>query len=109
MLLFTISTVAQIEGEVVNEQNKPVPNVIITATDTTGKVVVSVKSDKRGFYAIDSLLPGKYKVEARASGFITAVFKNIEVTTPPKGTNKSDDTYYAISLDITLTRLKNPK
>lgn len=99
---------AQIEGEVTDEQNKAVLNVVITATDSAGKVVASVKPDKRGFYGIDSLHPGKYKIEAKAAGFIP-FSKSVVVTTAPEGSDEGSDTYFAILVDIIMVRPKNNK
>ena len=106
MLLFTVSAFAQIEGDVVDKEDKGVPNALIIANDTTGKDVDTVKADERGFYEFKRLPPGKYTIKAKASGFLPAVYKNVEVNTAPAGGNERDDTYYAIRLDISLIRAK---
>ena len=120
-LLLSNSAFAQIEGEVVDENNKALAKVMVIVIDSIGKRLDTAKTDNRGLYIFNFLKPGKYTIEARASGFVTAVFKNIEVE---KETNLSksaeilkdfiaatefDDTYYAIRLDIILKPVKIQK
>ena len=108
-LLFSYKVICQIEGIVIDRKKTPLVNALIIVTDTTGKVIDSVKSDKRGVYAFNGLKPGKYNVEAKTSGFQSNTYKSIVVSIPPEGTDEGDDTYYAIRLDIILTQLKDKK
>lgn len=109
ILFFAFNSVAQIEGDVVDEKDKGVPNAIITASDSTGKVIDTVKSDERGYYEFKGLRADKYIIKATAAGFVPAVYKNVEVHATPTGANEGDDTYYAIRLDISLAPAKVPK
>lgn len=109
LILLAVTAFGQVEGDVLDEKNKAVTNAVITATDSTGKIVDTVRTDQRGFYFFKKLKPGKYKIEAKAPGFLPAVYKNVEVNAAPAGANEGDDTYYAITLDITLIRTKVPK
>ena len=99
---------SQIEGMVADQKNTGIANVIIIAIDSTSKVIDTVRSDKRGGYAFKKLQPGKYSIEAKATGFQTAVYKNIQVGIPSEGMDAGDDTYYAIRLDIILMPAKVP-
>jgi hypothetical protein len=110
LIAFLINTkvLSQIEGIVIDKTKLAINNATVIVNDTTGKAIDTVKSDKRGGYVFKGLKPGKYNVEAKAPGFQTAIFKSIIVSTPPEGTDESDDTYYAIRLDITLTPIKSP-
>jgi len=106
--LFALKAVCQLEGDVLDQSNKTVINAIIIATDSTGKVVDSVKTDERGFYFFKKLKPGKYKIEAKAPGFQPAIH-TVRIDPAPKDANDTDDTYYAETLDIILTRPKTTK
>ncbi|MEP6617515.1 MAG: carboxypeptidase-like regulatory domain-containing protein [Ginsengibacter sp.] len=108
MLLIGFNSFGQIEGVVIDQKKIAILDAIIIVTDTTGKAIDTVKSDKRGAYAFKSLKPGKYNVEAKMAGFLPAIYKNIEITTAPEGTDEHDDTYYAIRLDIKLILAKVP-
>jgi hypothetical protein len=109
ILFFAMKTFAQIEGDIVDEKDEGVPNAIIIASDSTGKVIDTVKSDKRGYYEFKGLRSGKYIIKAKVPGFVSAVYQNIEVSAAPTRANDGDDTYYAIRLDISLIRVKVPK
>lgn len=103
--LFTVKAAGQLEGDVLDETKKAVINAIVIATDSTGKVVDSAKTDQRGYYFLKDLKAGKYKIEAKAPGFQSAIY-NVEIDTAPKDSNPTDDTYYAETLDIILKRSK---
>jgi Carboxypeptidase regulatory-like domain len=105
--LFLVSQIAfaQVEGDVVDEKEKAITTAVITATDSTGKVVDTVKTDERGFYNFRKLKPGKYKIEVKATGFQTHA-QTISVLPTPKDANDADDTYYAEVLDFILKRPK---
>jgi hypothetical protein len=108
VLLVSFTATAQLEGEVTDQNNKGLANVIILATDSTGKVVDSARTDTSGLYVFSLLQGGKYKVEAKARGFLTAVFKNVSLAQPLKPHDPWDDSYYAIRLDIVLQKPKTP-
>ena len=107
--MFAINSYAQIEGDVIDQKNKGLPNAFIIAIDSAGKIMDTVKSDERGFYEFIGLPAGKYTINAKANGFLPVVHKNIEVKPTPAGVNQKDDTYYAISLDIRLAPAKVSK
>jgi hypothetical protein len=105
-LLYSTSLLAQVEGEVVGPNGIGIAKAILTATDSTGRLIDTTMTDKRGFYCFKTLKPGQYSIEARAEGFIPDLLKNIVVKKEFNRTNERDDTYYAIRLDITLTPSK---
>ena len=53
--LFTLKAFCQLEGDVLDQNNKSVNNAIVIATDSTGKLVDTVKTDDRGFYFFKKL------------------------------------------------------
>lgn len=106
--LFSSTAFGQLEGDVLDQNNKTVINAIVIATDSTGKVVDTAKTDERGFYFFKKLTPGRYKIEAKAPGFQPAKY-TVQIETAPKDANDTDDTYYAETLDIILTRPKTMK
>lgn len=97
---------SQIEGAVIDKKRSAIVNAVIVLSDTTGKAIDTVFSDKRGGYIFKGLKPGIYIVEAKASNFQPAIHRNIIITTPPEESNEGDDTYYAIRLDIILIPVK---
>jgi len=106
-LLFLTAS-SQVEGDVTDPKEIAITNAVITATDTTGKIVDTVKTDERGFYLFEKLKPGKYTIEAKAPGFLPAA-RTVRVKPKPANSNNRDDTYYAETLDIILQRPKATK
>jgi outer membrane receptor protein involved in Fe transport len=72
--LFTMSALAQtsttgtIEGEVVDTNGAPVPNVTVTVTSANLIRPQSAQSDDQGHYRILNLPPGRYTVAVAATG-----------------------------------------
>ena len=110
ILLFVINSFAQIQGGVFDQKKEGIPNAIIIATDSARNFIDTVRSDKRGFYAFKGLKPGKYKIEAKAPGCMTAVFENIQANQedPDEGIDR-DDISSATRLEIVLKPAKVPK
>ncbi|MGH2553343.1 MAG: carboxypeptidase-like regulatory domain-containing protein [Chitinophagaceae bacterium] len=109
MLLFALSSFAQVQGVVVDSKGLGIPNSIITATDTARNFVDTVQSDNRGFYEFKGLMPGNYSIEAKAAGFRPAVIKNIGLTKDDTGALKGElDMYRGKRIDITLLPAKAP-
>ena len=97
---------AQVEGDVTDKTLKSITNATIIATDTVTKKVDTTRTDERGFYYFKGLKPGIYKIEARAPGFQPSI-SYFKVNKAPEGANETDDTYYAETLDIILSRPKS--
>jgi outer membrane receptor protein involved in Fe transport len=86
------STTGNIEGRVVDPNGAVVPNVTVTATNTSTGLRKSVQSDGEGNYIFVLLPPGTYRVETAATqGFGAAKYENVVVTVGAKN-----------SLEITL-------
>ena len=72
--LFTMSVLAQtsttgtIEGDVVDTNGAPVPNVTVTVTSSNLIRPQSAQSDDQGRYRILNLPPGRYTVAVAATG-----------------------------------------
>jgi hypothetical protein len=95
---------AQLEGSVSDKNEVYLPGAIVTAFDSTGKIITTSKADQRGVYMLKGLKPGKYKIETKSEGFTTLILENIKVTPAPKDADENDDTRHAIRLDIILKR-----
>lgn len=75
--LSTDLTPYQIEGQVIDQKEKGMPNISVTVRDTNGKVLGTAKSDNVGYFGFKGLKPGKYKVETKATGFRPASYNAI--------------------------------
>lgn len=93
---------AQLEGEVTDQNNKALANVIITATDHAGKLVDSTRTDSSGLYIFRKLEKGRFSIEAKSPGFRTVAFKNIEIEQAADTRDPWDDSYYSVRLDIVM-------
>jgi hypothetical protein len=102
--LFSTVVSAQIEGNVRDVNNKPIPNAKLTATDASGKVTAAVETGARGYYAFKVLKRGKYKIEVKAEGFQTKIVENVEVTV--EGFDEESDTRPGPWLLIVLNPVK---
>lgn len=79
------STTGNIEGRVVDPNGEVVPNVTVTATNTSTGLRKSVQSDGEGNYIFVLLPPGTYRVETAATqGFGAAKYENVVVTVGAK-------------------------
>ncbi len=79
---------------------------MIIAKDSVNMNVDSVFSDIRGFYSFNSLPPGKYLIEVRASGFQVAIYKNIIAPKIVVNPGAGRDISNATRLQIVLTPTK---
>lgn len=106
--MLVISSFAQIEGNVLDQKENGIANAVVTAIDTTGKIIVIDTSDQRGFYLLKELKPGKYKIETMASGYQISIKEEVEVPKEAATANNDYDTYYAIRIDMVLVKSKTP-
>ncbi len=63
---------SKLEGTIVDGQGKAVANATITVKSATG-AVKTTRADANGYYSMDGLAAGDYKVEASAAGFAIAM------------------------------------
>jgi hypothetical protein len=109
LLFLSKNAVCQIEGDVRSKDNKRIIKAVIIAMDSTNKKIDSVFSDDDGFYSFKKLKPGKFIIEAKASGFENRIYKNViarEVQVNPEAGN---DISNATRLQIILIPIKAPK
>ena len=106
--LFSVVVFAQIQGDVTDQNEKAVPNVLIVAVDSSRAVIDTVKSDNRGFFSFNRLSPGKYVIQAKAPGYKPVIFQNIIVKEGETGIILGGDLYSGQRLNITLTAAKSP-
>src|SRR4051812_20299326 len=66
-----------IQGTVADASGAPIANAQITITNQDTGVARAAVSATEGNYNVPGLLPGKYMVEAKASGFGTSQIKNV--------------------------------
>ena len=102
LLMLACKASSQIEGGVTDQHEKPLANVILTVTDSSGSVVETVQSSDRCFYEFNGLKKGRYKIEAKTPGY-HAILENIMVyreATP--ASERKRDISSAIRLDIIL-------
>ncbi len=102
VLGFTLRSLSQIQGDVLDGKEKGIPNAMIIAMDSAGKSADTVRSDTRGFYSFNNLKPGSYRIEVRAAGYQTAVIKDILVKKEDIGL-VDDDLYAGQRIDVSLT------
>ena len=101
---------AQIQGGVFDPTEKGIANAMVIAIDSTRGFADTVKTDNRGFYSFRGLKPGKYKIEAKAPGFLSSVFSNIEAREEgPDDDVVRNDISNATRLEIVLKPAKVPK
>jgi hypothetical protein len=72
-------TTGQIVGSVTDESGAVVPNAQITVSNPDTGLAVTGRSNSSGNYSIAALPPAQYEVKVEASGFGTAVRKNVRL------------------------------
>ncbi len=70
----------EIQGNVLDQSNKVVPNAAVTATDIEKGLNHPTKSDNNGHYEISGLSPAIYDVKIEISGFQTQIQKGVVVS-----------------------------
>ncbi len=82
VLLFTAALPAQnssLNGTVTDPSGAVIPNAAITLVNEQTGVQRASTSDAQGRYTFDSVLPGTYRIAAKAAGFADAIVNNIEI------------------------------
>ncbi len=62
-------TRGMIFGRVLDQQDAVVVNAAVTVTSVETNTTLSTRSNETGYYAVNLLLPGNYRVSAEAAGF----------------------------------------
>lgn len=109
LLLLSINASSQIEGDVRSKDNNRISKAVIIAMDTTKNAIDSVVSKEDGFYSFTNLKPGKYFIEAKASGFENRLYKNVIARERIVNKEAGRDISNATRLQIVLSPIKNPK
>jgi len=81
-----------ITGVVEDQSSAAMPGVKVTVTNVDTAIARSTVTDEKGYYAVTSLYPGNYEIQAEAAGFQTLVRKGLTL-------NVGSD----ISVPLTLT------
>src|ERR1700761_9230415 len=82
LVLFSCSLFAQnsaMNGSVTDPSGAAVPNATLTLINTQTGTQRSVDSDAQGRYAFDAVMPGMYRLQAKAAGFAEISLEKIEV------------------------------
>ena len=110
IILFIASKgLAQIQGGVFDQKKDGIANAIIIAIDSSRNFTDTVRTDERGFYSFKGLKAGKYKIEAKAPGFLTSIFRNIEAREEADDDIIRTDISNATRLEIVLKPAKAQK
>jgi hypothetical protein len=72
-----LRTTGQLSGTVLDPSGAVLPNVNITAQDPTTGISQTAVANASGQYVFPDLLPGHYKLTAKAPGFATAVLNDV--------------------------------
>lgn len=81
-----------ITGIVTDPSGAIVPDAAVKVTNLDTNVIITVKTNGAGVYSATSLNPGRYKVEAEAQGFKTALLSHVLL-----------DVNANLKVDLTLT------
>ena len=103
---FSVSALCQIEGDVRDKANNRIAKAVIIAIDSTRNFADSLISNETGFYRFTKLEPGKYLIEAKAPGFITRQYKNVEARAKVNNPEAGNDISNATRLQIILSPVK---
>lgn len=68
-----------LRGAASDPSGAPVPNASVTVTNTDTNITATLTTNGSGFYAAQDLVPGKYKVEFRASGFARLAVNEVSI------------------------------
>ena len=102
--VFISRSKAQVEGGITDAGGKKITAALLVAYNSEGKVADSVRSDKAGFFEFKKLVPGKYAIEVKATGYKTAKEENVEVRFAYKARSGRNDLSGATRLDIVLIK-----
>lgn len=70
-------TRSAIFGRVLDPQSSAVPGAAVVITNVDTNTAVRVKTNDTGYFEVNLLMPGNYRISAEASGFKTAVQKDL--------------------------------
>jgi len=72
-------TRSAIFGRVIDPQSAAIAGATVAITNMETNTAIHVKTNETGYYEVNLLIPGVYRVSAEASGFKTAVQKDVEL------------------------------
>ena len=64
-----VTTSSTLSGTVTDSAGAVIPGATLTASNPSGVLVGSATTDSHGQYRMEALAPGRYRIEAQASGF----------------------------------------
>ncbi len=68
------TTAAALSGTVTDPAGAVIPGATVAATNSSGRLVRTVTTDRQGQFRMEDLPPGSYRLEAQARGFETQSF-----------------------------------
>jgi Carboxypeptidase regulatory-like domain/Putative zinc-finger len=63
------TTGSTLSGTITDPAGAVIPGATLTATNSSGALVGSATTDRNGQYRMEDLAPGRYRIEAQATGF----------------------------------------
>jgi hypothetical protein len=105
-LLLCLKCFSQIEGDVRSNDNKRISKAVVIAMDTAKNIIDSAITRENGFYSFANLKPGKYIIEAKATGFENRLYKNVIARERLFSPDEGKDMSSATRLQIVLTPAK---
>ena len=110
LALFAVNAMAQtattgsIEGNVLDPQNKAVPNAAITVSGGTLLAPLTATTNEQGHYIVSQVPPGRYTVTVAATaGFAEATKENVEVNLSKTSTADIAVQIAGASASVTIT------
>src|SRR4051812_4852110 len=77
LLLGQVNATGTFSGQVTDPTGAAVPNAAVKVTDQQTGIVASKQTASDGYFTVPLLKPGVYSIEVSASGFSTAVRKDV--------------------------------
>ncbi|HXT73248.1 MAG TPA: carboxypeptidase regulatory-like domain-containing protein [Candidatus Angelobacter sp.] len=109
VFLFALNTVARaqstatLQGAVTDTSNAAVPGAKVVVHNQNTGVDRTTQTDESGAYLVSGLLPGVYRVEITASGFQTAVIKDLTLSVATTTTENTQLQVGQVSQEVTVT------
>jgi len=109
VFLFALNTVARaqstatLQGAVTDTSDAAVPGAKVVVHNQNTGVDRTTQTDESGVYLVSGLLPGVYRVEITASGFQTAVIKDLTLSVATTTTENTQLQVGQVSQEVTVT------
>lgn len=109
VFLFALNAIARaqstatLQGAVTDTSNAAVPGAKVLVHNQNTGVDRTTQTDESGAYLVSGLLPGVYRVEITASGFQTAVIKDLTLSVATTTTENTQLQVGQVTQEVTVT------